>query len=186
MSSQRTYRRAESRVAVRRSWRPRTVARVLLRTGAFVAAMLAFTAKSERIKSAERRALTLRNQHRYLRCILSSRLLHKPRLDPLRSRRSGQGPNLENLHVGYRWPGLTPRMASLFTTQFGTRGRRNDVDLCFERPGKPGQTVIRNRLPNSGAGDMEATHRPYPGIAVEGSHANVDGLWVVRMLSEHR
>jgi hypothetical protein len=28
---------------------------------------------------------------------------------------------------------------------------------------------------------MQATHRPYPGVAVEGSHANVDELRVLRM-----
>jgi hypothetical protein len=60
------------------------------------------------------------------------------------------------------------------------------VELRFERSGKAGQAIIGNWLPNGGAGNMQATHRPYPGVAIEGSHANVDELRALRMLSEQR
>jgi hypothetical protein len=60
------------------------------------------------------------------------------------------------------------------------------VELRFERSGKAGQAIIGNWLPNGGAGNMQATHRPYPGVAIEGSHANVDELRALRVLSEQR
>lgn len=60
--------------------------------------------------------------------------------------------------------------------------RRHGVDLCFEGPGKAGQAVIGDWLPNGGAGDVHATHRSHPGVAVEGSHADVDDLRVLRVL----
>jgi hypothetical protein len=62
------------------------------------------------------------------------------------------------------------------------RTERLVAGLLFEGPGKAGQAIIGNWLPHGGAGDVQATDRPYPGVAVEGSHADVDDLRFVRVL----
>jgi hypothetical protein len=60
------------------------------------------------------------------------------------------------------------------------------VRLLADASRETGEAILRNGLPNGGAGDVDATAGPHAGIAIKRSHPDKNDLGILRALREQR